>query len=94
MLPGHGLPRTLDGGVSNRAARKRGVLITFNTKITRLGDALRGLWGHHARRGKGKPAGAWSVGGRKEDGMATQASRGFDFEVLRRAMIGGVLRGS
>ena len=94
MLPGHGLPRALDGGVSNRAARKRRALITFNTKITRLGDAQRTVGGHHTRRRKGKPAGAWSVGGRKEDGMAAQASRGFDFEVLRRAMIGGVLRGS
>jgi hypothetical protein len=28
------------------------------------------------------------VGGRKEDGMVTQAPGGFDFEVLRRAIEG------
>jgi hypothetical protein len=47
--------------------------------------------GHHAWRGKGKPVGASSVGGRKGDGMATQDPGGFDFEILRRAMIEGVL---
>jgi hypothetical protein len=48
----------------------RSCLITFNTKITRLGNAQRVLEGHHARAEKANPAGvwhAWHAGGRKEE---------------------------
>jgi hypothetical protein len=43
---------------------------------------------HWAGLGKGEPADAWRVGGRKEDAMVTQAPRSLDFEVRRRAIEG------
>ena len=43
---------------------------------------------HRAGLGKGEPADASGVGGRKEHAMATRTSGGLDFEVLRRAIEG------
>src|SRR5918998_718117 len=70
------------------AARQRIVLIPFNRRIPQWWNGRWVLGWEHVRRGKGKPADACRVGGRKEDAMTTQASGGLDFEVLRQAIEG------